>query len=91
MPGRLLQAPIVIRLLGVVAPDEVNDLAVKLADKPLVECATDWTVAKLLVAEGPTNEGSLSVTLQDALRFIRARLASQAERKAADRLCFRAS
>lgn len=32
MPGRLLQAPIVIRLLGVVAPDEVNDLAVKLAE-----------------------------------------------------------
>jgi hypothetical protein len=82
---RLLYA---IRFLGAVAPDEANDLAVKLADRPLVECATDWTVAKLLVAEVPTNEGSLSVTLQHALRFIQARLGSHPMQKAADRLLF---
>jgi hypothetical protein len=90
-PGRAFERArleYAIGFLGVVPPDLVNGLAGKLAEKPSVEFSTDWTIAKLWVAEEPTNSGALSVTLQAALKFICARLASHTERKYADRLMF---
>jgi hypothetical protein len=77
-----------IRFLGVAHRDEVDALATSLGEKRSVECATDWTIAKLLIAEAPRNGGSLNVPLQVALAFIRARLASHRDRKSADRLLF---
>jgi hypothetical protein len=78
-----------LRFLGIAPPDHAHTLAAALADKPLVEWAPDWTIAKLLIAESPANdEFALTVPLDDALAFIRDRLALHRVRKAADRLSF---
>ena len=83
--GRLEYA---IRFLGFAPPGQVGELARGLADKPSVEFAFDWKIAKLFVADNPQCADALNVSLQDALGFIRDRLASYRDTKSRDRIFF---
>ena len=77
-----------LRFLGVAPRGQVNALATTLGEKLSVECEPNWTIAKLLIAEAPTDDGALRVPLNEALAFIRGRLALHGDRKSADRLSF---